>query len=42
MANMKVFLENPDFANGYTQDPQRVDNSGPQYYYSKVKELNRG
>ncbi len=42
MANMKVFLANPDFPNGYTQEPQRIYNSGPHYYYSKVKELNRG
>ena len=39
---MKVFLASPDFANGYTQEPQRLFNSGSENYYSKVKELSRG
>jgi len=39
VTNIAVFLGNPNFPNGYTQEPQSLYNSGQEKYYAKVKQL---
>jgi len=39
VTNIAAFLGNPNFPNGYTQEPQSLYNSGQEKYYAKVKQL---